>query len=173
MAEGAVTIRAAGHTDIPALTALINRAYRGDSSRLGWTTEADILRGLRIDGEGLETILTDPDAVLFVAEAGELLASIHARHVGEEVHLGLFAVEPALQGRGIGTRLLLHAEAEAKKRWDVQTAAMEVITLRRELIAYYERHGYKRTGEHLPFPVSDLWEAAVPGLSMAVLEKPL
>lgn len=166
--------RAATRSDVSALAALINRAYRGESSRLGWTTEADLLSGLRIDGMGVKAIVDDPDSTLWLSEQdGRIVASLHARHRNGAVHLGLFSVEPALQGAGIGTRLLSFAEAEAKKKWKVRKAVMEVISRRHDLIAYYERHGYHQTGETVAFPTSSLWHPLVSDLEMAVLEKSL
>ncbi len=169
---GDTEIREAVHGDVSALVSLINRAYRGESSRRGWTTEADLLGGLRIDEAGLAKILDDPDSVVLLVEKKErIIASVHARHTGKQVHLGLFAVDPVLQGEGIGTQLLHYAESEAKRRWGVQAAVMEVISRRDELIAYYERHGYRPTGEIVPFPVSKLWSPFVESLEMSVLCK--
>lgn len=158
--------------DIPALTTLLNRSYRGESSRAGWTTEADLLSGKRIDEAGLLQLLNDPDSAILIARSGEtILATIHAHRENETVHFGLFAVEPTLQGGGIGKALLAYAESEAHKRWGIRTAIMEVITHRTELIDYYERRGYLRTGEVIPFPESGLWEREVESLELAVLSK--
>lgn len=166
--------RHATHNDIPTLTSLINRSYRGDSSRAGWTTEADLLNGKRIDEEGLTQLLNDPESLILIAQSEEsILATIHAHHENESVHFGLFAVEPSLQGGGIGKKLLAYAESEAIRKWGVSTAIMEVITHRHELIEYYERRGYMRTGEMIAFPESDLWDKQVDSLELAVLSKSL
>lgn len=160
--------------DIPAITSLLNRSYRGDSSRTGWTTEADLLGGRRIDETGLLQLFHDPDSLIFIARSDEtILAAIHAHHEADTVHFGLFAVEPALQTKGIGKALLAYAESEAHTRWEIQTAVMEVISHRRELIAYYERRGYRQTGETIPFPESDLWEKKVEQLALIVMSKNL
>ena len=169
-----LTFKAAEASDAPAVTALINRAYRGESSRAGWTTEADLLIGLRIDEVGIHTVLNDPLSLLLLAvDAGTIVASIHGHLESDGVHFGLFAVEPVLQGRGVGKKLLKAAESAVKDHWGVTTAIMEVIPLRHELIRFYERHGYGRTGETLPFPVSPLWEPRGPELELAVLKKRL
>lgn len=160
--------------DTPILTSLLNRSYRGDSSRAGWTTEADLLSGQRIDKTGLLQLLNDPDSLILIARSEEsILATIHAHREAGSVHFGLFAVEPTLQGSGIGKTLLTYAESEAVKRWGVHTSIMEVITHRSELIAYYERRGYVRTGEVIAFPESDLWDKKVGSLELAVLTKSL
>lgn len=164
----------ATHNDIPTLTSLLNRSYRGDSSRAGWTTEADLLSGKRIDETGLYQLLNDPDSLILIAHSEDkLFATIHAHHENESVHFGLFAVEPSLQGRGIGKELLAYAESEAIREWEVTSAIMEVITHRSELIEYYERRGYQQMGKIIPFPQSDLWESVVKGLALSVMQKDL
>ncbi|MCK9372779.1 MAG: GNAT family N-acetyltransferase [Sulfuricurvum sp.] len=164
----------ATHNDIPTLTSLLNRSYRGDSSRAGWTTEADLLSGKRIDEAGVEQLLGDPESLILIAQSEDrVFATIHAHHENESVHFGLFAVEPTLQGGGIGKALLAYAESEAHKRWGIHTAVMEVITHRTELIEYYERRGYLRTGKVIPFPESGLWDREVDSLELAVLTKSL
>lgn len=164
----------ATHNDIPTLTSLLNRSYRGDTSRAGWTTEADLLSGKRIDEEGLTQLLNDPDSLILIAQSEEsILATIHAHHENESVHFGLFAVEPSLQGGGIGKELLAYAESEAIRKWGVSTAIMDVITHRHELIEYYERRGYVRTGEMMAFPESGLWEKQVDFLELTRLKKNL
>lgn len=165
-------VRPAVEQDIRQVVALINRAYRGESSRAGWTTEADLLSGYRIDEAGLRMILNDPDSLFLLAvDAGKIVASIHGRLESDGVHFGFFAVEPLLQGNGIGKKLLDAAESAVRERWGVTRMWMEVITLRRELIAFYGRHGYEDTGRTVPFPVSPLWETRGPELELAVLKK--
>lgn len=167
-------LRHATHNDIPTLTSLLNRSYRGDTSRAGWTTEADLLSGKRIEEEGLTQLLNDPESLILIAHSEDrVFATIHAHHENESVHFGLFAVEPSLQGGGIGKGLLAYAESEAIRKWGVSTAIMEVITHRSELIEYYERRGYVRNGEMIAFPKSDLWNQKVDFLELAVLSKSL
>lgn len=160
--------------DTTTLASLINRSYRGDSSRAGWTTEADLLSGQRIDEAGLIQLVNDPDSLILIAHTEDrVFATIHAHHEADTVHFGLFAVEPSLQGGGIGKELLAYAESEAIRKWGVSTAIMEVITHRSELIEYYERRGYMMTGEMIAFPESDLWVRQVDFLELIRLEKQL
>lgn len=169
-----MTFTHATHNDIPTITSLLNRSYRGESSRAGWTTEADLLSGKRIDETGLTQLLNDPDSLILIARSDEtILATIHAHRENDTVHFGLFAVEPTQQGGGIGKGLLTYAESEAQCLWGVNTAIMEVITQRSELIDYYERRGYVRTSEMIPFPESDLWDAVASGLELEILKKRL
>lgn len=160
--------------DITALTSLLNRSYRGESSRAGWTTEADLLSGKRIDEAGLLQLFNDPESLILIAQTSEIItATIHAHRKLDTIHFGLFAVEPTLQGNGIGKALLAYVESEAALKWKVSTAIMEVISHRKELIEYYERRGYKLTGEIIAFPQSDLWEKKVDSLELAILRKKL
>ena len=166
--------RHATSNETTAIVSLVNRSYRGESSRLGWTTEADLLGGKRINEAGLTQLLNDPDSLVLIAHSEKsILATIHAHYENCSVHFGLFAVEPTLQTNGIGKSLLTYAESEVHRLWEVSTAVMEVITHRSELITYYERRGYVRTGEIVAFPKSDLWEKRVDFLELAVLSKNL
>ncbi|MYW63069.1 GNAT family N-acetyltransferase [Streptomyces sp. SID8379] len=152
----ALTYRDAAPADADALVALIESAYRGDSSRAGWTTEADILQGQRTDPEGVLTVIKDPDSRLLTVERdGALVACCQLEHRGEAAYFGMFAVSPALQGAGLGKEIIAEAERRARATWGVREMHMTVISVRDELIAWYERRGYRRTGEMTPFPYGD------------------
>lgn len=158
--------------DSSVLSSLLNRSYRGESSRAGWTTEADLLSGKRINEAGLLQLLNDPDSLILIAQTNNVItATIHAHRENDTVHFGLFAVESTMQGNGIGKALLAYAESEVYNQWKITTAIMEVISLRSELIAYYERRGYVQTGETIAFPQSDLWNPKVDSLKLSVLSK--
>lgn len=167
--------RFAVDTDAPAIAALLNTAYRGESSRQGWTTEADLLAGLRANTAEVLKQLHAPDSFfLLCLESGLLLGCICLEKHGEGAHLGMFAVQPHRQGAGVGKRLLDLAEQQAITRWHSSHAEMTVITLRAELMDYYQRRGYRRTGVLKPFPMkSTLWTPLVSGLQLEVLEKTL
>jgi GNAT superfamily N-acetyltransferase len=150
------TFRAAGPEDVPALVALIESAYRGESSRAGWTTEADLLEGRRTDPEGVLAVITQPDSRMVAVETdGELVACCQLEHRGEHAYFGMFAVRPALQGAGLGKVIIAEAERFAREEWGVAELHMTVISLREDLIAWYVRRGYVRTGETSPFPYGD------------------
>ncbi|KAA6223109.1 GNAT family N-acetyltransferase [Streptomyces albofaciens JCM 4342] len=151
-----LTYRAATEADVPALVALIESAYRGDASRAGWTTEADLLEGQRTDPEGVAAVVGAPDSVLLVAEdAGEPVACCQLEHRGDHVYFGMFAVRPTLQGGGLGKVVMAEAERTARARWNAAEMRMTVIRQRSDLIAWYERRGYRRTGTMFPFPYGD------------------
>jgi GNAT superfamily N-acetyltransferase len=153
---GELVFRDAAESDAPALAELIESAYRGDSSRTGWTTEADLLEGQRTDAEGVLAVITAPGSRLLVVECdGALVACCQLEHRGEAAYFGMFAVRPGLQGGGLGKVIIAEAERLAKESWGVREMQMTVISVRNELIAWYERRGYRRTGRMTPFPYGD------------------
>ncbi|OIQ69067.1 putative acetyltransferase [mine drainage metagenome] len=171
----ALTFRLATTEDIDPIVELVNSAYRGDSSRAGWTTEADLLGGQRTDRDELRSLLeTAGSGILIGLQDTEIIASLHLQQDGTSAYLGMFAIRPDLQGAGIGKHCLRQAEHHARQRWGASAMLMTVITLRHELIAYYERRGYRRTGILKPFPASPRFGIPkVDGLELIVLEKVL
>jgi ribosomal protein S18 acetylase RimI-like enzyme len=151
------TFRPATAADIDRLQPFVHAAYRGDSARRGWTHEADLLDGQRIDAEGLSEAISDPaQAILLAERGGELLGCVSITDKGQGLgYLGMLTVDPVRQGGGLGRRLIAAAEAEATARFDADRMEMTVIAQRAELIAWYERCGYALTGERRPFPASD------------------
>lgn len=168
--------RSATPADIDAIVALVTSAYRGDASRAGWTTEADLLDGSRIEPELLHADLLRPRSRVLLAEADD---GLHAcAHVADEDgagYFGMFAVRPGLQGTGIGKQLLAECERIAGDEWRLPVMRMTVIDVRDELIAFYERRGYRRTGQFKPFPYGDarFGQPRRDDLRFEVLEKPL
>jgi ribosomal protein S18 acetylase RimI-like enzyme len=151
-----LTFRDATTADVAEVVGLIESAYRGDSSRAGWTTEADILHGQRTDPAGVLDVVERPDSRLLLAERdGSLIACCQLEHRGTTCYFGMFAVQPGLQGGGLGKAVLAEAERIARQEWRAETMEMTVISVREELIAFYERRGYRRTGELSPFPYGD------------------
>ena len=150
-------IRAASPADVPALHALVEGAYRGDSARAGWTHEADLLGAQRTDMPALAEIVANPDQRLLVAEvAGAIVGCVQmSRKDGGTAYLGLLSVAPTLQAGGLGRRLIAAAEAAAIATFGARRMEMTVIRQRPALIAYYERRGYALTGETRPFPLDD------------------
>ncbi len=168
--------RSATPADIDAIVALVTSAYRGDASRAGWTTEADLLDGNRIDPEVLRADLARPRSRVLLVEADD---GLHAcAHVADEDgagYFGMFAVRPGLQGGGLGKRLLAECERIVGDEWGLPVMRMTVIDVRDELIAFYQRRGYRRTGQFKPFPYGDarFGQPKRDDLRFEVLEKPL
>jgi ribosomal protein S18 acetylase RimI-like enzyme len=142
--------------DVSQLTALVNGAYRGESSRQGWTTEADLLDGIRIDEERLSAMISLPGTMVlkYFTEQNRILGCVHLERHEDKLYLGMLTVLPVLQGKGIGKELLLAAEQEARAV-NCHSIYMTVIEARTELINWYLRHGYYITGERKPFPSDD------------------
>jgi len=137
---------------------LVESAYRGEASRAGWTTEADLLDGQRTDAAAVAETVASASSIVLVAvdEAGSLVACCQLdRHDDGISHFGLFAVRPGLQSAGVGRNLLGHAEHYARDMFGAHTLELTVIAQRIELIGWYERRGYQRTGQTRPFPYGD------------------
>jgi ribosomal protein S18 acetylase RimI-like enzyme len=168
--------RPATIADVPALVALVNSAYRGDSSKVGWTTEADLLDGQRVDVEGLTETIARPGNVILLHQRDHLLvACVHLERTGQDCYLGMLTIRPTTQGAGLGRQMLEVAERWALEHWSSRSMHMTVIVQRTELIAWYERRGYRRTGERKPFPYGDQ-RFGLPrrdDLAFDVLHKPL
>ncbi|MET9161828.1 GNAT family N-acetyltransferase [Streptomyces parvulus] len=151
-----LSYRDATEADVDGIVALIQSAYRGESSRAGWTTEADILQGQRTDPQGVLDVVKSPDSRLLTVEReGRVVACCQLEHRGTNAYFGMFAVSPVLQGAGLGRAILAEAERRAREEWGVAEMHMTVISVRDDLIAWYERRGYRRTGEMTPFPYGD------------------
>jgi ribosomal protein S18 acetylase RimI-like enzyme len=152
---------------------LVNSAYRGEFSRQGWTTEADLLAGRRTAADEIERLIAADDSMFLLCKMEtQLIGSVHLQKQPDQVDLGMLAVSPPLQGKGVGKQLLFAAEQAAQQDWAVNRLVMSVIESRSELIAFYERNGYRRTGASKAFPLRpELWTPKVADLRMEILEK--
>jgi ribosomal protein S18 acetylase RimI-like enzyme len=182
------TLSIATALEADSICELVNSAYRGESSKKGWTTEADFLGGQRVDAEGIrETIATRDRFILLLRSqetnsiAGKIVACVSLdfsleANSGKDrsCYLGMLTVDPGLQNHGIGKLLMLEAERFAKDR-GARKMVISVIQLRTELVNWYVRHGYRPTGQTKPFPYGDLrfGEPKREDLHFLVFEKPL
>jgi ribosomal protein S18 acetylase RimI-like enzyme len=148
--------RTAAAGDVPKIVALVESAYRGQASRAGWTTEADLLEGQRTDPEAVAQIVASGAGMILLAfQDGDLIGCCQLERHDDHVYFGMFAVRPFLQGGGAGKAILAEAERIARDEWEVTQMHMTVISAREDLIAWYERRGYARTGKMSPFPYGD------------------
>jgi GNAT superfamily N-acetyltransferase len=165
----ALSVRVTRRDDLAMLQPLIQRAYRGDDARAGWTHEADLLDGERIGVHELEAMIADPAERLLVGFDGDrMVGCVRVANSGNRLaYLGLLCVDPLLQTGGYGKQLIAAAEATAHQEFAAKRIEMTVIDKRAELIAFYERRGYAQVGTR-DFPV-----VVDPPLHMIVLEKSL
>lgn len=151
--SSALSFRTAVLADVPSIVSLVESAYRGESGMRGWTTESHLLDGRRTDAESVAGLIERAgNAVLLAEQEGALIACCHIEQQGEAGYFGMFAVSPVLQKAGLGRKLLAKAERVVGDEWHCNAMHMTVIEQRAELIAWYERRGYRLTGEFKPFP---------------------
>lgn len=170
------SIQIATPQDAEELSRFVNQAYRGESSKRGWTSEADILGGQRIDAEMLvDQIMQTENKILRFTRAGALVACVFLQQRQDTAYLGMFTVDPLLQAAGIGKAVLKQIEEWAADEWNARRIEMMVISRREELIAWYVRRGYRVTPRREPFPSHDpkFGIPKVEGLEMVILEKTL
>jgi ribosomal protein S18 acetylase RimI-like enzyme len=167
------TISIAGHGDIPALEKLVNSAYRGESSKKGWTTEADFIDGIRANAEMLAEMIDNPKGVILKSsdEAGNIEGCVYLEQTNNnKLYLGLLTVSPEIQAKGLG-KLLMDEASDYAIRKKLIAIYMFVLSVRPELIAWYERRGYQKTGEVKQFKVDTDLIIPRQQLELLVMEK--
>lgn len=168
-------ITVAEEKDIPALVKLLDSAYRGENSKQGWTSEADLFIGeRRTDEASVAELMKRPGAVFlkYVNEKGVIEGCVFLQKKDKRLYLGMFSVSPATQGKGIGKKILSTADEYARSQ-NCSSIYMTVISVRKELITWYEKNGYSQTGEMVPFPVDERYGVPTQPLEMLMLEKKL
>jgi ribosomal protein S18 acetylase RimI-like enzyme len=192
-----IRFRLALVSDCEDLSRLINSAYRGESSRAGWTTEADLLDGQRTDPASLRDLLVSDAVILMAFEdgggvedtggrdgrgapgfgaeslaTGELVGCVFLENKKDHAYVGMLTVSPSAQASGLGKNILAYAESWAAKNWRVGRIELTVIIQRTELIAWYVRRGYHETGRREPFPADEKFgKPKVPDLELVAFEK--
>jgi len=158
--------------DISALEKLLNSAYRGEDSKKGWTSEADLLQGeLRTDGETLRRLMQTPGAVfLKYVNQQSIEGCVFLQKLESKLYLGMLSVSPLIQAKGIGKQLMFEAEEYARSQ-NCSVIFMKVISIREELVAWYERKGYHKTGKTEPFPRDDRFGVPTQTLEFIIMEK--
>jgi ribosomal protein S18 acetylase RimI-like enzyme len=167
-------IRFAQLADVELLEKLVNSAYRGDSSRKGWTTEADLLDGIRTNQEQLKQQISGSHSTMLIYEDTnkQPIACVYLENKENTLYLGMLTVQPDFQAEGIGKKLLQAAEEYAV--WlGKQAIQMTVISVRAELIAWYQRRGYQVTDKKEKFPTDTAFGIPKQALEFVVLIKPL
>ena len=153
-----IRFRYATPQDIPDIVDLVQSAYRGEPSRAGWTTEADLIDGQRIDATMLAEQTDKPQTFVLVAETDRIVGccelTMHHAHP-DTAYFGMFAISPSMQSTGTGRALMDEAEVAAVRELGANTMELVTIHLRSDVIAMYERRGFQLTGETYPFPYGD------------------
>ena len=166
------TFRSARPDDAEAIARLVNQAFRPRTGIAGWTHEAHLVAGDRIDPARVRQIVAAEDCVLLLGMGGtEIVACVQLERAGTRVSIGMLAVAPDCQGGGLGKAMLAHAEAHAVQRWQVEKFVMRVLPARTELLAFYLRRGYRRSGEVSDYPVNAAGVPLQPELKIETLEK--
>jgi predicted N-acetyltransferase YhbS len=166
-----MTFRIATAADAPALDKLVNSAYRGESSKKGWTTEADLLDGIRTSEATLKKMITRSNAVILLAEENnELNGCVYLEQQSDALYLRMLTVKPDLQGKGLGAQLMAASEERARELGCTKIK-MTVITVRDELIAYYKRKGFVDIGLREDFPNDPAFGIPKQPLQFMVMEK--
>ena len=165
--------RAASTLDAEVIANLVNMAYRPESGTSGWTHESDLVTGSRTNVDQVVDIISKPDSVILLGIKGsEIVACIHIEKDGSNSYIGMFAVNPTLQGAGFGKQMLTYAEWYASENFSSDKFIMVVVSFRSELISFYQRRGYQKIGSIMDYPLSS--GAGIPkhtGLKIEILEK--
>jgi ribosomal protein S18 acetylase RimI-like enzyme len=145
--------------DYAPIVQLANLAFRSVGPSASWNSEASFIQGQRLDESLLrEDLAAKPDAVLLTYRDnpnGELLGTVWLEPKKDGVwYLGLLTIRPDLQNRQMG-RALLGAAEEFANEHGASRIRMSVVNVRAALITWYERRGYRLTGETQPFPYGD------------------
>ena len=156
--------------DIPELVLLINKAYKGESSKRAWTSERNLFDGLRTNENALSELLGDENAIIlkYVNDNGAIVGCVYLQKQESQIYLGLLCVSPDIQAAGIGKQLLIAAEEYAQKK-NCNKIVLTVISIRHELVEWYKRNGYHQLGIK-PFP-QDKINIPNQELELFILEK--
>lgn len=172
----ALQFRKATLADVDQIVSLVNHAYRGDSGKIGWTTESDLLAGIRTDSERISQSINLEDSIILVAAVDNRIEGcVHLTKKNENTaYLGMLTVNVHKQASGLGRKILEESERFVRVEWKVKTVEMTVISVRKELIEWYQRRGYVMTNERRPFPRDEKFGSPLRGeLEFVVLEKSL
>ena len=159
--------------DITAIKDLLNNAYRGEESKKGWTTEADLIAGDTRTDEAMIAQAMQQNGSVFLTykdKQQKIIGCVNLQQHDDKLYLGMFSVSPQLQGGGIGKQILLVAE-EYAHHLQIKTIYMSVISLRTDIIDWYKRHGYADTGERKPFVEDDITGKHLKPLEFMIMEK--
>ncbi|MDB5870234.1 MAG: family N-acetyltransferase [Polaromonas sp.] len=167
-----LNLHIASESDADEISTLVNRAYRPAPYERSWTHEADLVSGTRTSTKQVLSLFVPQSCILVLCTGPKFVACVHLQREESSVYIGMLATDPALQAQGLGKQMLLHAEQHALEHFNISTFKMSVLSSRLELMAFYERRGYVRTGEVEGYPVSaGVGRPLVEGLQVVALSK--
>ncbi|MDO8931155.1 MAG: GNAT family N-acetyltransferase, partial [Rhodocyclaceae bacterium] len=150
-----IDCRITAESDANDIASLVNRAYRPVTSMRGWTHEAHLVAGDRISPAQIQTLLRSGPTVLVMYRNGTIVACVHVQGDASGAWIGMLATEPAWQAQGLGKCMLQYAETFTAEHFKAIVVRVAVLAARPELIAFYERRGYARTGQIEDYPVDE------------------
>ena len=169
-----IALRLATADDAEAIAGLVNRAYRPGAGLRGWTHEAELVAGERASAAMVRSLLRRGSALLVLCRGDSIVACVHVEAFPAEraAYIGMLAAEPAEQAGGLGKRMLACAERYAADELGARVFRMSVLVARVELLAFYVRRGYVRSGRLEGFPDdAGAGVPRVPGLQLETLVK--
>ncbi|MCW2240542.1 GNAT family N-acetyltransferase [Azospirillum canadense] len=149
-----ISLRIAREEDAVEIADLVNRAYRPLPQQAGWTHEADLIDGKRTSAAKVLSLFRDGSVILLLTHDDRIVSCVHVQRADSSAYIGMLATAPAMQGRDLGKRMLLHAEQYATECFGASVIRMSVLSTRPELLAFYERRGYTLTDEIGEYPLS-------------------
>lgn len=166
MANKNLNYRLATPEDVLEIQKLVESAFQASDTRVNWTSHQELNIRFRISVENIMLRIQDPDSAVLMAFLSEsdhedpkdetFVASIEVvKRSSELAHLSMLAVSPDHHRDGIGRKILNYAENYCQQEWGVTKLALNALSDREALIAWYTRRGYQRTGETKPFPVEE------------------
>lgn len=166
-------IRIANESDAASIAGIVNAAYRPSPGASGWTHESELVDGDRISPDQVTKTIRKPNSVILVGlKDSAIVACVHIEKEGVNGHIGMLAVSPVLQTAGFGKKMLSLAENYALEVFAAENFNLVVLSSRSELIAFYLRRGYQRTGSVMDYPLSaGVGIPKNPALKIEVLQK--
>lgn len=166
-------LRIATESDASEIAELVNAAYRPSHDTAGWTHEAELIAGPRTTPAQVAEAIQKPNSAILVhCENSAIVACVHVEKEDSDCHIGMLAVNPAVQATGIGKQMLALAESYASEALRAEKFVLVVVSARSELVAFYLRRGYQKTGSVMDYPLSaGVGIPRNPALKIEVLEK--